>query len=39
MITEIKARDLDNICFQQDDATSHISRETVALLREKFGEQ
>ncbi|VVC43567.1 Hypothetical protein CINCED_3A023722 [Cinara cedri] len=39
LLPEIEARDLDDIWFQQDGATCHTARETLALLREQFGEQ
>jgi len=39
LLPEIEARDLDDICFQQDGATCHTARQTMALLREQFGEQ
>jgi len=39
LLPEIEARDLDDICFQQDGATCHTARETMAILREQFGEQ
>jgi len=39
LLPEIEARDLDDICFQQDGATCHTVHETMALLREQFGEQ
>lgn len=39
LIPEIEARGLDEIWFQQDGATCHTARETMALLRERFGEQ
>ncbi|KAK9886045.1 hypothetical protein WA026_014830 [Henosepilachna vigintioctopunctata] len=38
LIPEIEARGLDEIWFQQDGATCHTLRETVALLLEPFGE-
>ena len=36
---EIEARDLGDIWYQQDGATSHTSHESMDLLREHFGEQ
>lgn len=38
LLSEIEPRDLDGIWFQQDGATCHIARDTIALFREKFGE-
>ena len=38
-MTEIEARDIGDIWFQQDDATSHTSHQSMDLLREHFGEQ
>lgn len=35
----IEANNLDEIWFQQDDAKPHTSNETMALLREHFGER
>ncbi|VVC44742.1 Hypothetical protein CINCED_3A022867 [Cinara cedri] len=39
LLPEIEARNLDDIWFQQDGATCLTARETLALLREQFGEQ
>lgn len=39
LLPEIEARDLHDIWFQQDGATCHVARETMALLRGRFGEQ
>lgn len=39
LLPQIEARDLDDFWFQQDGATPHTTRESVALLREHFGEQ
>ena len=36
---EIEARNLYDIWFQQDGATCHTARETMDLLRSRFGEQ
>lgn len=38
-LLKIKAHDLDDIWFRQDEATCHIARETMALLQKKFAEQ
>ena len=38
-MSEIKARNLHDIWFQQDGATCHTARETMDLLRSRFGEQ
>jgi len=35
----IEVRNLNYVLFQQDGATCHTARETMALLREQFGEQ
>ena len=39
LLAEIETSYLHDIWFQQDGATCHIARETMALLREQFGEQ
>ena len=39
VLPEIVARDVGDIWFQQDGATAHTARETIALLRNHFGEQ
>lgn len=39
LLPEIKARDLDDIWFQQKGATCHTVRQTMALLRDQVGEQ
>ncbi|XP_055308848.1 uncharacterized protein LOC129572772 [Sitodiplosis mosellana] len=39
LVPEIEARDLDDIWFQQDGASCHVSRLSMALLRRQFGEQ
>ena len=39
LMTEIEARDLGDIRFQQDGATSHTSHQSMDLWREHFGEQ
>ena len=39
VLPEIIARDVGDIWFQQDGATAHTARETIALLRNHFGEQ
>jgi len=39
LLPEIESRNLDDIWFQQDGATCHTSRESIALLRQQFGEQ
>ena len=39
LMPEIEARNLHGIWFQQDGATCHTARETVDLLRSRFGEQ
>lgn len=39
LMPEIEARDLGDIWYQQDGATSHTSHESMDLLREHFGEQ
>ena len=39
LMPEIEARNLHDIWFQQDDATCHTARETMDLLRSRFGEQ
>ena len=36
LIPELRARQLDNIWFQQDGATAHTARATMTLLRELF---
>ena len=36
---DLEARNLDDIWFQQDGATCHTARETMAILREQLGEQ
>ena len=36
---EIEARNLHDIWFKQDGATCHAARETMDLLRSRFGEQ
>ena len=36
---EIEARNLHDIWFQQDGATCNTARETMDLLRSRFGEQ
>ena len=36
---EIEARNLHDIWFQQGGATCHTARETMDLLRSRFGEQ
>ena len=33
---ELEDMNVDDVCFQQDGATSHTSGETIGLLREKF---
>ena len=37
LMPEIEARNLHNIWFQQDGATCHTARETMDLLRSRFG--
>ena len=39
LMPEIEARNLHDIWFQQDGATCHTPRETMDLLRSRFGEQ
>ncbi|KAL4152933.1 hypothetical protein QTP88_000766 [Uroleucon formosanum] len=39
LLPEIEVRNLNDVLFQQDGATCHTARETMALLREQFGEQ
>lgn len=39
LLPEIEARNIGNIWVQQDGATCHTAHETMALLREHFGEQ
>ena len=39
LMPEIKAHNLHDILFQQDGATCHTARETMNLLRSRFGEQ
>ena len=39
LMSEIEARNLHDIWFQQDDATCHRARGTMDLLRSRFGEQ
>ena len=39
LMPEIEARNLHDIWFQQDGATCHTARETMNLLRSRFGEQ
>lgn len=39
LLPEIEARNLNDIWFQQDGATCHTARATMALLREHFDEQ
>ena len=39
LMPEIEARDLHDIWFQQDGAICHTARETMNLLRSRFGEQ
>lgn len=39
LVPEIEARDLDDIWFQQDGATCHTARETMDILKQRFGEQ
>ena len=38
LMPEIEARNLHDICFQQDGVTCHTARETMDLLRNRFGE-
>lgn len=35
-MSEIKTPDLEDISFQQDEATSHTPNETMVVLREQF---
>ena len=39
LMLESEARNLHDIWFQQDSATCHTARETMDLLRSRFGEQ
>ena len=39
LMPEIEARNLHDIWFQQDGASCHTARETMDLLRSRFGEQ
>lgn len=39
LLPEIEARNLRDTWYQQDGATCHTARETMALLREHFGDQ
>ena len=39
LIPEIEVRNLHDIWFQQDGATCHTARETMDLLRSRFGEK
>ena len=39
LMPEIEARNLHDIWFQQDGATCHTARETMDLLRSRFGKQ
>lgn len=39
LLPEIEDLDLDDIWFQQDGAECHTACETMAVLRERFGEQ
>lgn len=38
LLPEIEARGLNELWFQQDGATSHTARQTMDLLRNRFGE-
>ena len=37
--TELDEHDINDMSFQQDDATSHTARVTIDLLKGKFGER